>query len=118
MLLGRFALIEDEDERLAAMKAFTDRMLPGRWDEVRPPDRKELKATTDHRDGDRRGRRQGALRPVRATTGRPDAELDAWAGVVPILTAFGEPEPSPGLRPEITLERRSPWVTALTTSTS
>jgi hypothetical protein len=33
----------------------------------------------------------------------PDAELDTWAGVVPIITSYGEPEPSPGLRPEIPL---------------
>jgi hypothetical protein len=33
----------------------------------------------------------------------PDAAIDTWAGVVPIVTAFGEPEPSPGLRPGIGL---------------
>ncbi|HWG12208.1 MAG TPA: hypothetical protein VG268_02935, partial [Streptosporangiaceae bacterium] len=28
----------------------------------------------------------------------PDAELDVWAGSIPLTTAYGHPEPSPGLR--------------------
>ena len=31
----------------------------------------------------------------------PDAELDTWAGVVPLTTSYGEPIDSPGLRPGI-----------------
>src|SRR5436190_9169142 len=41
MVVGAFRLIDDHAARLAAFEAFTNRMLPGRWGEVRPPDRKE-----------------------------------------------------------------------------
>ena len=41
----------------------------------------------------------------------PDAAIDTWAGVVPVVTSFGEPEPSPGLRPGIAL---TPSVRGLT----
>jgi uncharacterized protein len=97
MLLGRFRLVEDAGERLAAFEAFTDRLLPGRWGEVRAPSRKELKAS------------QILAMPieeasVKARTGPPsdddseDAGLDTWAGVIPVVTAFGALQPSPGLR--------------------
>jgi uncharacterized protein len=100
VVFGRFDVVEDRDERLAAFEAFTEKVLPGRWSEVRPPNRKELKATLilslaiDEAS-------------AKVRTGPPDdddsedAALDTWAGVVPITTAFGAPEPSPGLRPGI-----------------
>jgi nitroimidazol reductase NimA-like FMN-containing flavoprotein (pyridoxamine 5'-phosphate oxidase superfamily) len=97
VVFGRFEVVEDADERLAAFEAFTEKLLLGRWDEVRQPNRKELKATLIL-----------ALTIDQASakvrTGPPDdddsedAALDTWAGVVPIETAFGAPEPSPGLR--------------------
>jgi nitroimidazol reductase NimA-like FMN-containing flavoprotein (pyridoxamine 5'-phosphate oxidase superfamily) len=102
VLLGRFRAIEDAEERLTAMRAFTDKLLPGRWDEVRSPDRKELKATTIIA-------MEISEAAVKARSGppsdddSPDAELDAWAGVVPIRTAYGTPEPSPGLRDGIAM---------------
>jgi nitroimidazol reductase NimA-like FMN-containing flavoprotein (pyridoxamine 5'-phosphate oxidase superfamily) len=94
---GRFDVVEDPVERLAAFEAFTEKLLPGRWSEVRQPNRKELKATLI------------LSLPIdqasaKIRTGPPDdddsedAALDTWAGVVPISTAFGAPEPSPGLR--------------------
>jgi hypothetical protein len=100
--LGRFRLIEDADAKLAALEAVIDRLVPGRWREVRPPNAKELRATLvlsmplDE-----------ASAKVRSgppdDDGSPDADLDVWAGVVPIETSFGAPLASPGLRPEIAL---------------
>jgi nitroimidazol reductase NimA-like FMN-containing flavoprotein (pyridoxamine 5'-phosphate oxidase superfamily) len=46
MVFGRFELVEDEAERLRAFEAFTEKLLPGRWDEARRPNAKELKATS------------------------------------------------------------------------
>jgi len=100
VLFGRFEDVPDPDARLAAYEAFTEKLLPGRWDEVRQPSRKELKATTI------------LALPIdeasaKVRTGPPDdddtedAELDTWAGVVPIVSSYGPPEPSPGLRPGI-----------------
>src|SRR5919204_693466 len=45
VILGSFQRVDDPSERVAAFAAFTDKLIPGRWEEVRPPDRKELKAT-------------------------------------------------------------------------
>src|ERR1700761_1469382 len=84
-------------ERLAAFEAFTEKLLPGRWAEARTPNRKELNATIIL-----------ALpigeASVKVSSGgpddddSPDAELDVWAGEVPLRTFYGPPEPSPGLR--------------------
>jgi hypothetical protein len=34
---GRPSLVEDANEKLAAMKGFVERLFPGRWDRLRPP---------------------------------------------------------------------------------
>jgi uncharacterized protein len=102
VLLGRFRRVEDHEQRLAAFAAFTNRLIPGRWDEVRQPNAKELKATMILAMSiDEASVKTRSGPPDDDDT--PDAELDTWAGVVPIVTAFGEPEPSPGLRPGIGL---------------
>ena len=102
MAFGTFALVEDPEERMRAFEAFTEKLLPGRWNEVRQPNATELKATEilAMEIGD-------ASAKVRS--GPPDdddsadAEWDTWAGVVPIVTSHGPPEPSPGLRPGVAL---------------
>ncbi|MDQ3874080.1 MAG: pyridoxamine 5'-phosphate oxidase family protein, partial [Actinomycetota bacterium] len=104
VVLGHFVPVEGEAERLAAFAAFTDKLVSGRWDEVRPPNRKERKATAILR------------MPIdeasaKARSGPPsddesdDAALDVWAGVLPIVHRFGPPEPSPRLRDGIGLSR-------------
>jgi nitroimidazol reductase NimA-like FMN-containing flavoprotein (pyridoxamine 5'-phosphate oxidase superfamily) len=97
MVLGRFHPVEDPAERLAAFEAFTEKLLPGRWGEARTPNRKELSATVilalPIEEASVKARSGG---PDDDET--PDAELDVWAGSIPLTTAYGHPEPSPGLR--------------------
>ena len=45
MAFGTFAPVEDDAERLRAFEAFTEKLLPERWSEVRHPNATELKAT-------------------------------------------------------------------------
>jgi uncharacterized protein len=96
VVLGRARLVEGADERAAALEAFTERLVPGRWDEVRPPTRQELKGTRVlalSLDEASAKVREGA--PV---DDAEDYALDAWAGVVPLRLTRGEPEPDPRLR--------------------
>ena len=46
VVLGRAVEVEGADEKLQALEAFSDRILPGRWADVRPPTATELKATS------------------------------------------------------------------------
>jgi len=102
VLLGRFHAISVPEEKRAALEQFMEAFLPGRWSEVRPPTRQELKGTAvlampiDEASAKTRGRPPD-------DDSSPDAELDTWAGVISIHTSFGTPEPSPGLRPGISL---------------
>jgi nitroimidazol reductase NimA-like FMN-containing flavoprotein (pyridoxamine 5'-phosphate oxidase superfamily) len=96
VVLGRARLVEGPEERAAALEAFTERLIPGRWDEVRPPTRQELKGTrvlAMSLDEASAKVRDGA--PV---DDAEDYALDAWAGVVPLRLTRGEPEPDPRLR--------------------
>jgi len=40
VVLGTAAPVEEPDEKLVALEAFTEKLLPGRWGEARPPTRK------------------------------------------------------------------------------
>jgi len=44
--LGQATLIGNPGEKLQALQAFTEKLLPGRWDDARQPNEKELKATS------------------------------------------------------------------------
>jgi nitroimidazol reductase NimA-like FMN-containing flavoprotein (pyridoxamine 5'-phosphate oxidase superfamily) len=102
MAFGTFAQIDDETERMAAFEAFTEKLLPGRWEEVRQPNAKELKATSIlAMEIDEASAKIRTGPPDDDDS--PDAERDTWAGVVPIVTSYGTPFPSPGLRPDIPL---------------
>jgi nitroimidazol reductase NimA-like FMN-containing flavoprotein (pyridoxamine 5'-phosphate oxidase superfamily) len=84
MIFGRPEAVTDEAHKCAALKAFIDRLYPGRWDTLRPVTRKELKATSVLRM-----KIEEASAKIR--TGPPkddedDYSLDLWAGVIPLDT--------------------------------
>jgi nitroimidazol reductase NimA-like FMN-containing flavoprotein (pyridoxamine 5'-phosphate oxidase superfamily) len=94
VLYGRAHLIGEPDEKEQALEAFTDRLVEGRWAEVRWPTRKELKATTVLKLPIEEG-------SAKIRTGPPidddeDYALDVWAGVVPLTLTRGEPVPDVG----------------------
>ena len=95
VVLGTCRPVEGREEREAALHAFTERMVPGRWDEVRPPNAQELKGT-----------RVLAMRldesSAKVRTGPPvddeeDYALPVWAGVVPLSTVAGPAQADPRL---------------------
>src|SRR5271155_4800424 len=45
VILGRATAVEDRDEKLKALHAFTEHVVAGRWDGLRPVTDAELKAT-------------------------------------------------------------------------
>ena len=104
MIYGTPRSVTDDDEKLAGLRCLTEQAVPGQWDYARRPNRKELAATTllalDLREAS-----------VKIRTGGPDdgdgpdAELDVWAGVLPLAAAWQPPEPDPVLSPEIPLPR-------------
>ena len=87
VVVGKARLVTDPVEKMAALRAFTNHVVPGRWEQVRPPSERELLQTSV------------LALPLseavaKARTGPPlDAEEDisasTWAGVIPLVTRPG-----------------------------
>jgi nitroimidazol reductase NimA-like FMN-containing flavoprotein (pyridoxamine 5'-phosphate oxidase superfamily) len=99
ILFGSCTDLRDE-EKLTALDVLTDALLPGRVAEVRRPHLREIAATFVL---------ALAIREwsLKVSAGWPEDEEadvagDAWAGVVPVITGYGWPEPAPDLRAGIT----------------
>jgi uncharacterized protein len=99
VVFGQATLVESEEERLQALELFTEKLVPGRWPEVRPPSRRELKGT-----------KVLALpldeASAKVRSGPPiddeeDYELPVWAGVLPMRTVVEDLEPDPRLDPAV-----------------
>jgi uncharacterized protein len=97
VILGRATLVDDPEEKLTALRVLSEHILPGRWDDARQPNERELKATS-------------VLRvPIeefsaKVRTGPPidDAEdyaFPTWAGVLPLGMKVGEAISDPKLDP-------------------
>src|SRR6201987_4672514 len=46
VILGKATLVENPEEKLAALRILSEHILPGRWDDARQPNENELKATS------------------------------------------------------------------------
>jgi uncharacterized protein len=94
VVLGRAEPVEDKEP---ALRAFTERLLPGRWDEARQPTAKELKATTILRLP--LDEASAKLREGPPKDDEDDYAWPVWAGVIPLESRRGEPVPDPRLAP-------------------
>jgi nitroimidazol reductase NimA-like FMN-containing flavoprotein (pyridoxamine 5'-phosphate oxidase superfamily) len=93
VLLGTAVAVTDEVEKVAALQAFTEHMVPGRWDDVRPPTLQELKATSVlYLPLDEASAKVRTGPPV---DDEEDYALGAWAGVVPLQMQAGAPVDDP-----------------------
>ena len=95
VIFGRATLVEDSEEKMAALLALSEHIIRGRWAEVREPTEVEMKQTTVL-----------SLPLVEASakirTGPPlddeeDYAMDVWAGVIPLRLVAGEPIDDPRL---------------------
>jgi len=87
--LGNASIVDEADEKLDALRAFTEKILPGRWNDARQPNEKELKATSILRLP-----LTEISAKVRTGGVEDDAEdyaLPVWAGVVPMRLVADAP---------------------------
>lgn len=99
MLLGRATKVEDPAEKEARLRTFVDGLFPGRWSDLRPVTAQEIKATTVLAMPIAE-----ASAKIRAGAPKDDEEdydLPIWAGVVPLATVAGAPEPCDRLQPRV-----------------
>jgi hypothetical protein len=100
VVLGTARPVLEPKEKLRALEAFTERVVPGRWADARRPTARELRATVIlWLPLDEASAKVRARPPDDGDS--PDAELEVWAGVVPLELRALEPVPDPSLRPGI-----------------
>lgn len=99
MVLGSGSIVADEAEKQAALAAVVNHIAPGRSDEVRGPNPKELRGTEVLRV-----EIEEASAKVREGPGEDDDEdlsLPYWAGLLPLETRPGAPIPDETLDSDI-----------------
>ncbi len=81
VVFGKGRLVEEEQQKLSALKAITEHLIPGRWQEVRPPNRKEMNATRVVSIWIDEASAKVRLGPP--VDEEEDYALPVWAGVLP-----------------------------------
>lgn len=110
-VLGHAVLVESPEDRLRALEAFSEHLVPGRWQHVRPPSRQELAGTQvlalslDEASA--------KIRSGPPTDDAEDMDSEVWAGVVPLALQALSPRPDPQLADGIPLPPHvSGWANA------
>jgi uncharacterized protein len=97
VVLGTAQLVVDREEKIDALRRFTNHIVPGRWDEARVPTDQELKATSV------------LVLPLedvsaKVRSGPPiddeeDYAIPIWAGLIPVHLRVGDPIPDDRISP-------------------
>lgn len=88
--LGEAHVVEDLGEKLAALEAFTEKILPGRWKDARQPSEQELKATSILRLPLAEVSAKVRSGPVEDDAA--DYALPVWAGIIPMRLVAEAPQ--------------------------
>jgi hypothetical protein len=106
-VFGTPELVEDYDAKLDALRVITEHTMPGRWDELREPHKREVTMT-------------GVIRlDIQAASAKvsdsmpadeeEDYDIPVWAGVLPLESAFtelrGDDRVLPGVEPSAAMRR-------------
>ena len=99
VVFGNATLVDDRAAKLAALFAFSEHVIRGRWNDVRAPTEQELRATTVLS-------LPLAEASAKVRNGPPidddeDYELGVWAGVLPLTISAGAPINDPRLPQDI-----------------
>jgi nitroimidazol reductase NimA-like FMN-containing flavoprotein (pyridoxamine 5'-phosphate oxidase superfamily) len=89
VVFGKAFPVEDPEEKIKALRALSDHIIPGRWDEVRPPDDQEMKATLVLKLPLEEVSAKVRVGPP--IDDEPDYDLPVWAGVLPLKLVPGTP---------------------------
>lgn len=101
VVIGQAELVDDAEEKMSALRVLTEHVVPGRWDEARPPNDKEMRATTVLR-------LELAECSAKVRSGAPSDEeadlgLDVWAGQIPVEMVAAAPLADPELRGDLSV---------------
>ena len=103
VIFGRAEIIDDREDKLRALFALSEHMIPGRWREVREPSEEELKQTTVLSLPIEEG--SAKIRTGPPLDDEEDYALSVWAGVVPLKVVAGAPISDPRLPSNTSIPR-------------
>ena len=89
VLFGKAELVDNETDKMTALEAFTEQIIPGRWQEARIPNAKELFATTVLTLPIEEG--SAKIRTGQPLDDEEDYALPIWAGELPLKVTAGNP---------------------------
>jgi uncharacterized protein len=105
VILGKARLVTDPKEKMEGLRCLTNHLVPGRWEEVRPPNETEMIKTS---------LLSLPLNEVSAKvrSGPPldledDYPIRVWAGVVPLRAEVQEPVADPYVLPGVQVVGKS-----------
>src|SRR5271166_1806935 len=87
VILGTATLVDDPAEKLEALRAISEHIIPHRWDDSRRPNEKELKATSVMRLPINEFSAKVRVGPP--VDDEEDSAFPTWAGVIPLEITTG-----------------------------
>jgi len=90
VVFGKGRELIEREEKLEALKAITNRLINGRWEDARQPNEKELNVTSIV--AIKMDEASAKIRTGPAVDDEEDLDLPVWAGVIPIMQKFHTPE--------------------------
>jgi len=97
VVLGKATLVDDPEEKVAALRVLSEHILRGRWDDSRQPNEKELKATSVLRVPIQEFSAKVRVGPP--IDDEEDYSFPTWAGVLPLGMQAGSPLADSRLEP-------------------
>jgi nitroimidazol reductase NimA-like FMN-containing flavoprotein (pyridoxamine 5'-phosphate oxidase superfamily) len=89
VVLGKATPVDDPDEKIEALRLFSEHIIPGRWADARQPNERELRATSVLRVPIEEF--SAKVRQGPAVDDEEDYSFPTWAGVVPLEMVAGAP---------------------------
>ena len=96
VVFGNASAVEDDQEKLRALSALVERLVPGRWKDTRHPTPEEIRATVVVRLPIEQA--SAKIRTGDPVDDESDHGLPHWAGVVPITRSLDAPHSAADLR--------------------
>ena len=107
VVLGRAVPVADPAEKMEALRAFTNHLVAGRFEEARRPSDQELKGTSVLSVG--LDEASAKIRTGPPNDDEEDLALDVWAGIVPLTTRPATPLPAEGVNGDFDVRRVLGW---------
>lgn len=96
VVFGSGRAVDDPTEQTQAFRALLERLVPGRWDEIRAPNEPELRQTLVVAIS--MDEASAKIRSGPPKDDQEDLDFPVWAGVLPLRLEASTPIPDPHLR--------------------